>query len=246
MNKMKLYVQVERSTREESSGEWPDVDGFIISSRAVMHACGHVPKFLDNPSESELADARAYGLDGCILDDPLDTKGVPANGGPGMRTVARARVYQPTARFNFNPHDHYEGFKTYMPDLSTYRTYAVNGGRESLTDWLKRMTSLDIDAVWLHNTTAEASGLGFDLEMLERAARFYEGDIWVSGGATCSEHVIRLSEEFRVHAAVLPLATAELFDLGQLRGMMKPRLRVEVDNGPGENNAVCGGAGRLT
>ena len=151
---------------------------------------------------------------------------------PGAAWVARAEVYRPAARFDFRPADHGEGFKTYVPDLATYRSHHVAGENEDLRDWLRRAAALGVDAVWLHGLDAAAAGRGLDLDMLARARDAFRGVIWISGGASEPVHLANLAAEGGAQAVVVPQAVARAHGVAALSAALKPPLPVTLAAAP--------------
>jgi len=159
---------------------------------------------------------------------------------PELHWLPRAQVYRTPARFDFQPEFHGEGFKVYMPNLATYRTYRVARDELELRAWLARACALGFARVWLAGTDAEAAGKGLDLEMLDAARRDHTGKLWISGGATTSAHLRNLARGGGADAVVLPFELALAEGARGLRDALAPALPVTTGTAP--NAPACGGA----
>jgi len=157
---------------------------------------------------------------------------------PELRWVPGAEVYRPVARFDFQQQFHEEGFKTYVPDLSTYRRFRVAGTMLELGEWLRRVGELGFTCVWLHGADAAARGRGLDLDMIERGRRAWGGELWVSGGVTSPAHLVKLAEGDAPEVVVVPEDLVWRCGMQSLRRALAPRLAVEVQASTSEDSCT--------
>ncbi len=233
MQRAKLFLEID-------SGSWRDIDealrvvtdGVILGPEEV--ACVGDPAdpfpglwIFRNHRAQELPSGVATEQAILSWDTVLDQCAAARDESPQLQHVPRAEVYRPQARFEFRTDYHYEGFKTYMPDLTTYRSSRVVGTDEPLSDWLQRAEELGFGTVWLHGRDASAEGRGFDLDMLERARQSFKGLFWVSGGATTEGHLRSLQNEGGAATLVLPVVTARGIGAHALSSSLRPKLRVD-------------------
>ena len=159
---------------------------------------------------------------------------------PSLAWVPRADIERPVTRFDFHPGACHSGFKTYMPDLRTYRGFQLAGVQTPLREWLGRLAEFGFDRVWLHGLEAAARGRGFDLDLLAHARGHFPGRLWLSGGAGCAAHLRTLADEGGVEAAVADVHVARREGVDALREALRPRVAVRMAAG---GRACAGRAG---
>ncbi len=99
-----------------------------------------------------------------------------------------------------------EGFRFYTPDTSAIQAYHVVSTGKTLRDELALARSLGLERIWLHAVDAARHGQGLDLDMLEQAKQDFDGEIWISGGASQPRHLESLAREGGAGAVVIDLA----------------------------------------
>ena len=121
---------------------------------------------------------------------------------PELEWLPRLVAYRPDVVYRMAEY-HGEGFKFYAPDTATLRGYCVTDGDGALGKCLQRARVLGFDRLWLHARHAAEAGDGLDLELLERARCHFDGDLWVSGGATAVRHLTNLARAGGAAAVVI-------------------------------------------
>lgn len=139
---------------------------------------------------------------------------------PEVIWIPRIEIIRPDVRYSFQNTAAGEGFKYYVPDTAALQRYSVANGSADLEKSLARAAELAFLAVWLHSIDAERNGKGFELNMVERARLFYNGILWVSGGATTLNHVRCLGREDPRACAVVPLQFARMYGTQQVKAAL--------------------------
>ncbi len=141
----------------------------------------------------------------------------------GLTWVPRLDIKKSARRYDFSNVSHGEGFKVYAPDTTTIRGYRVTDGDSdsSLEEALTKASRLGFKRLWLHALDAQSAGSGFDLDMLERARRWFSGDIWLSGGATTVKHFENLATEGGVEAVIVTEDLVQKYDCSTLSTVLK-------------------------
>lgn len=215
MKNAKLYISLrdigDTSQQIENYGE---AAGLVVPPEKIEpHQIEGSPSVI-----LETLDPGAYpqwreGVQGIWSSDaPLDSIAKTRDEWPELNFLPRLNVYQPEVGYHFNPTSLGEGFKFYTPDTATIQTYRTIQDDYTLEDQIQRTVKLGFDALWLHATHAEVSGKGLDLDLLERASRLFDGDLWISGGATEERHLKNLSKQGGFAAVVI--GEALVFDCG--------------------------------
>jgi len=242
MHKIRLFLELRSApTTDEAIANCALADGLALAAavdpatvpcapHGMLLLCGHEPAAaIEGGGGHEVA---------LVPDTGLDKLARRRDGWPQLNWIPRARVYRAPARFDFQTEYHGEGFKMYMPNLTTYRTYRVAREELELRVWLDRARELGFSRIWLAGMDAEDAGNGLDLEMLDAARRHYSDTIWMSGGATSPAHLRNLAREGSADAVVLPLQFAASEGMGALRTALAPALPVTVAGADGP--AACG------
>ncbi|MBF0354859.1 MAG: hypothetical protein HQL43_06445 [Alphaproteobacteria bacterium] len=142
---------------------------------------------------------------------------------PGERFLPAVTATRPSTHFTMGQHYTGDGFSYYVPDMTTYRTYRIDDGDVYLSDWLERVSSLGFDTVLFNTPDAKADAKGFDLDLLEKAKRLFQGRIILSGeGAGEPVHFERLKEQGCCFAALLPQAVAARLNLQEIVKILVP------------------------
>lgn len=243
MHKIRLFLQVSsRPTTDESIAACALADGLAVP-RSVdpgtlpcppggsLLLCGHQPA-----TAIENCNAHPFVL---VQDIGLDKLARHRDEWSELEWVPRIQVYRAPARFDFQTEYHGEGFKMYMPNLTTYRTYRVAREELELSAWLGRARDLGFTRAWLAGVDAEVAGNGLDLEMLEVARRHSDITLWLSGGATRTVHLRNLVREGGANGVVLPIGYAASEGIREVRSALTPALPVTM--GDAGNTPTCGG-----
>ncbi|MDH3453442.1 MAG: hypothetical protein OEN20_13610, partial [Gammaproteobacteria bacterium] len=169
MRKIRLFLQVSSEpTTDESIAACALADGLALTESVdpetvpgppdgLLLLCGHQPAMaIENCSARPVVLVQDIGLDGLAR---------RRDEWPELQWLPRAQVYRAPARFDFQTEYHGEGFKMYMPNLTTYRTFRVAREELELRAWLERAGELGFTRVWLAGVDAEVAGNGLDLEM---------------------------------------------------------------------------------
>ena len=141
---------------------------------------------------------------------------------PEERVLPSAVARKPSSTFSLGQRYSDDGFRYYVPDMATYRTYRIEDGDQYLSDWLERAGSLGFDAVLFEAPGAKAEGKGFDLDLLEKAKRNFSGRILLSGHATEPVCFERLVLEGGCEAVVLDQACALKMGIQKIADLQKP------------------------
>jgi len=139
---------------------------------------------------------------------------------PEATWIPRIEIIRPDVRYSFQNTAAGEGFKYYVPDTAALQRYSVANSSADLEKSLARAAELAFLAVWLHSIDAERSAKGFELDMVERARLFYNGILWVSGGATTLNHVRCLGRADPRACAVVPLQFARIYGMQQVKAAL--------------------------
>jgi hypothetical protein len=242
MHKIRLFLELQSEPRQTpGEDECDHADGWVIGPRCAARLRADPDRYRNgcrvmmdveprNESEQEPRSDTVWAVKG----DP-DIVARCRDRWPDLNWVPRADVLRPVARFDFQPEFHGEGFKTYAPDLNTYRRFHVTGAELELGEWLRRTSELEFPCVWLHGVDAAARGRGLDLEMLERARRSWDGELWISGGVTSQAHLVNLVESDAPEAVIVPEKLVHNCGLQSLRRALAPRLAVEVQQSSTED-----------
>ncbi|HEB95034.1 MAG TPA: hypothetical protein ENI96_01225 [Sedimenticola thiotaurini] len=126
---------------------------------------------------------------------------------PGRRWLPQLEVSKQEVVYHFNDSALGEGFRFYIPDTGAIHGYVGNGD-ERIEALLARAAGLGFDTLWLHGAGAESRGRGLDLDLLERAGRHFDGDLWISGGAREERHLFNLAAQGGAAAVVVPQPVA--------------------------------------
>lgn len=122
---------------------------------------------------------------------------------PDLQWLPRLDIYQPEVVYQFNADSMGEGFKFYIPDTGAIQAYRTLVSDKPLESQLTRAAALGFTTLWLHATHADQTGKGFDLELLDRASVGFDGEIWLSGGASDEQHLLNLTRQGGAAAVVV-------------------------------------------
>ncbi|MBF0168992.1 MAG: hypothetical protein HQL45_15310 [Alphaproteobacteria bacterium] len=135
---------------------------------------------------------------------------------PGEHVLPKAVAARPSTHFTMGQHYTGDGFSYYVPDMTTYRTYRIDDGDQYLADWLERAKELNFETLLFDAPDARAEAKGFDLDLLEKIKRLFQGGIILSGGATEIVHFERLKKEGGCLGVLVPQAIGLTLGIQQI------------------------------
>ncbi len=141
---------------------------------------------------------------------------------PGEHVLPSASAARPSSNFAMGDRYTGDGFRYYVPDVSTYKTYRVADGDAYLSDWLARAAELGFDSVLFEAPEARAGTKGFDLDLLEKIKRNFSGQIFMSGGGVELLHFERLKKEGGCFGALIDQSAALNIGIQEIADLLKP------------------------
>ncbi|MFQ5938296.1 MAG: HisA/HisF-related TIM barrel protein, partial [Acidiferrobacterales bacterium] len=139
---------------------------------------------------------------------------------PELAWVPRLAVFKPQVRYRLLDSFPGEGFKMYMPDTAALRGYQVMGSDATLSESSARAATLGFNTLWVHALDADERGKGLDLDLLEHARAQFDGELWLSGGATRERHLANLAIHKGAAAVVIPTALAKQYGCERLLSVL--------------------------
>jgi hypothetical protein len=225
MSEIRLYVEFQPGEEEEQQVEaLVGADGLVVDPMVVDP---QMAADLPAPVRAlRTADAEAFpawreqeGLT-WATDGGLECAARLLDAWPELNWVPHLMVFKPQVRYRMSESSPGEGFKVYMPDTAAIRGYQVMGSEATLSESLARAAALGFQTLWLHALNAEEKGSGLDLELLERAARQFRSQVWLSGGAASERHLANLAAQEGAAAVVVPTALAKRCTCERLRSAL--------------------------
>lgn len=141
---------------------------------------------------------------------------------PDENVLPSAVAHKPSSTFSLGQRYSDDGFRYYVPDMTTYKTYRIEDGDQYLSDWLAKAAQLGFDAILFESPDAVVEAKGFDLDLLEKAKRLFSGRILMSGGATEMVHFERLVAEGGCFGALCSEAASMNLGLQEIADLLKP------------------------
>lgn len=188
---------------------WQGADGFVAEAASISpEAARGAELALLRGSPGDNPEWAGFSAAMWVVDQGLDAAAKLREYFPDARFLPHVQVYKPSACYSLADPYLGEGFRVYAPDTAAFRTWRVDDGDEALGDWLVKAVRLGFDAVWLESPEAAEAKRGYDLDLLERARKYFSGRIVLSGGVCELRHLACLREEGGCFAAVLPAAVA--------------------------------------
>lgn len=141
---------------------------------------------------------------------------------PGERVLPSAVAHKPSSTYSLGQNYTGDGFRYYVPDMTTFRTYRIEDGDQCLSDWLAKAAQLGFEAVLFESPDSAAEAKGFDLDLLEKAKRLFPGQIFMSGGATELVHFEKLVADGGCFGALAPQSVVMRLGLQKIADLLKP------------------------
>jgi hypothetical protein len=141
---------------------------------------------------------------------------------PGEKILPGVVASKPSTHFTMGQHYTGDGFSYYVPDMTTYKTYRIDDGDQYLADWLARAVELGFDNLLFDSPDARAEAKGFDLNLLEKVRRLYQGGILLSGGACEPVHFERLLGEGGCLGVLVPQSFALKIGIQEAAQLLNP------------------------
>lgn len=222
-----ISLIVEFDSRPAVMEDYAGVDGVALRSKAAVEADWPdtglvVLRNLSPGTEEAWRDREGVIWSG----DDLQTVARSRDEWKDLVWVPRLTVDKAQVGYHFHRAFPGEGFSVYQPDTAAVGGYRI-GGRE-LREVLKQAADLGFDRLWLHGRDADLAGRGLDLNLLERAQRWFDGDLWLSGGASEPGHLANLAREGGAAAVIVPDTLVAKESVEPLRTALAPPPPPEV------------------